>query len=103
MARFSFSGSRLIPPMVDGFMVLVEGCSRWMVYKLIVSQLSDCAHLPHSTFPFGTARFVPLGNRCPFVVRLLPFCQGDLDLGAPIFQINTRRDNRHAFDADIIP
>src|SRR5512138_158834 len=59
--------------------------------------------LPYSRLAFCAASLIPFGNGGALVVCLLAFCQCDLDLGAPIFQIDADWNDRHAFDADVVP
>src|SRR5215211_6482818 len=59
--------------------------------------------LSHSCLALRTSGLIPFGNGGALVVGLLAFGQRDLDLGASILEIDTGRNNGHAFDTDVVP
>ena len=59
--------------------------------------------LSNSRRSFVVPRFVSFGDGGAFVVGFFAFGDGDLDLGAPVFEVDACRHNCHTFDADVVP
>ncbi len=59
--------------------------------------------LSHTELTLRASCLISLCNGGAFVVCLLAFGERDLDLGASVFEVDARRHDRHAFDADVVP